>query len=205
MKIAIIGTGNVGRALGEALIKKGYSVVYGSRDPASKASAVPKGAEVKAIKDALNDAEVAILAVPNHAIEEIINAAGKDSFNGKIVVDVSNALDKDFKPLNLQDSIAERIAKMLPNAKVVKAFNTVFAQNMSKAKVGRTKLTAFIAADDAEAKKRVMEISEKIGFEPVDAGELKAARYLEQLGLFQIHLGYFRSMGTNIGIKLVKA
>ncbi|HSQ48166.1 MAG TPA: hypothetical protein VLL96_00595, partial [Candidatus Deferrimicrobiaceae bacterium] len=88
---------------------------------------------------------------------------------------------------------------------VVKAFNTVFAKNQSTAKVGTEKLTAFIAGDDADAKKTVAKLTGDIGFDPVDCGPLKNARYLEAMGNMLINLAYTYGMGTAIGYKLAKA
>jgi predicted dinucleotide-binding enzyme len=86
----------------------------------------------------------------------------------------------------------------------VKAFNTVFAQNQSVGRIGNEKLTLFVAGDDAKAKQTVMQLGADIGFDPVDAGKLKAARYLEPMGMLMISLGYGLGMGTKIGYKLVK-
>ena len=87
---------------------------------------------------------------------------------------------------------------------MVKAFNTVFAPNQSTAKVGGEQLTAFMAGDDAEAKQTVAQLTRDIGFDPVDCGPLKAARYLEAMGILIINLGYTYGMGNKIGYKLVK-
>jgi predicted dinucleotide-binding enzyme len=87
---------------------------------------------------------------------------------------------------------------------VVKAFNTVFAQNQSAVRVANEQLTLFVAGDDAKAKQTVMQLGTDIGFEPVDAGPLKSARYLEPMGMLMITLGYALGMGTRIGFKLVK-
>jgi 8-hydroxy-5-deazaflavin:NADPH oxidoreductase len=86
----------------------------------------------------------------------------------------------------------------------VKAFNTVFAPNQSIGKIGNEQLTAFIAGDDLKAKQTVAQLTRDIGFDPVDCGPLKAARYLEAMGVL-INLAYNYGMGTKIGYKLVKA
>ena len=86
----------------------------------------------------------------------------------------------------------------------MKAFNTVFAQNQGTGKVGNEQLTLFVVGDDAKAKQTVMLRGKDIGFEPVDGGPLKAARYLEPMGMFMINLGYTLGMGTKIGFKLVR-
>jgi len=92
----------------------------------------------------------------------------------------------------------------LPNARVVKAFNTVLAQNQSSGKINNEQLSLFVAADDKEAKQTVMQLGKDIGFDSVDAGPLKAACYLEPMGVLNINLAYTLKMGPKIGFRLVK-
>ena len=193
MKIAIIGKGNVGNALCNGLSSKGHEVKFGHRDPA------------ETVADAAKWGEVIILAVPhnnaNEAIEEIRAYA-----DGKTVIDVMNAIGSNMDlAISCTTSTAEETQKKLPKAKVVKAFNTVFAQNQSTAKVGTEQLTAFIAGDDLKAKQTVAQLTKDIGFDPVDCGPLKAARNLEAMGNLIINLAYNYGMGSKIGYKLVKA
>lgn len=193
MKIAIIGKGNVGNALCNGLSSKGHEVKFGHRDPAEP------------VADAAKWGEVIILAVPhnnaNEAIEEIRAYA-----DGKTVIDVMNAIGSNMDlAISCTTSTAEETQKKLPKAKVVKAFNTVFAQNQSTAKVGTEQLTAFIAGDDLKAKQTVAQLTKDIGFDPVDCGPLKAARNLEAMGNLIINLAYNYGMGSKIGYKLVKA
>ena len=98
---------------------------------------------------------------------------------------------------------AEELQRKAPKSKVVKAFNTVFAQNMSTGKVKGEALTLFVAGDDKAAKDLVLSAGRNIGFDPVDAGPLANARWIETLGYFNIQLGYMLKMGTEIGFKLV--
>jgi predicted dinucleotide-binding enzyme len=149
--------------------------------------------------------EVIILAVPHGAAENVAKAVGSAA-DGKAVIDVSNAVTGSMElAIGFTTSAAEEIQKMLPKAHVVKAFNTVFAQNQSTGKIGNEQLTLFVVGDDAKAKQTVMQLGADIGFEPVDGGPLKAARYLEPMGMFMISLGYTLGMGTGIGFKLVKS
>lgn len=192
MKVAIIGKGNVGTAIGKGLSRKGHEIKFGHRDPKE-----PVG-------EAAKWGEVIILAVPygetKNAAKEIGSAA-----DGKTLIDVTNALTPDGElAIGFTTSAAEELQKMVPKAHVVKAFNTIFAQNQSTGKVGNNQLTAFVAGDDSNSKRTVMQLTRDIGFEPVDAGPLKAARYLESMGMLIINLGYGLKMGTNIGFKLVK-
>jgi predicted dinucleotide-binding enzyme len=192
MKIGIIGKGNVGAALAAGLRRKGHEIKFGHSDPKEAASEAAKWGEV------------IILAVPHRAAADAAKAVGSAA-NGKTVIDVSNALTANMEwAIGFTTSAAEEIQKMLPKAHVVKAFNTVFAQNQSTGKVGDEELTLFVAGDDAEAKQTVMQLGRDIGFDPVDAGPLKSARYLEPMGMLMINLGYPLGMGPKIGIKLVR-
>lgn len=192
MKIGIIGKGNVGSALAAGLRRKGHEIKFGhtgAQEPASEAA---------------KWGEVIILAVPHRATADVTKAVGSAA-DGKTVIDVSNALTENMElAIGFTTSAAEEIQKILPKAHVVKAFNTVFAQNQSTGRVGDQELTLFVAGDDAKAKQTVMELGRDIGFDPVDAGPLKSARYLEPMGMLMINLGYTLGMGPKIGLKLVR-
>jgi len=192
LKIGIIGKGNVGTAIAAGLTRKGHEVKFGHRDPKEPVSEAAKWGEV------------IILAVPHGAAADTAKELGSAA-DGKTVIDVSNALTENMElAIGFTTSAAEEIQKKLPKAHVVKAFNTVFAQNQSVGRIGNEKLTLFVAGDDAKAKQTVMQLGADIGFDPVDAGKLKAARYLEPMGMLMISLGYGLGMGTKIGYKLVK-
>ncbi len=189
-KIGIIGDGNVGGALARGLKRVGHEVRAVGKDPG-------------AIREAASWAEIVLLAVPFGAIDDVVKVAG-DAFAGKTVVDVTNALDANMSlAVGFTTSGAEELQKKLPKARVVKAFNTVFAQHMDSGRLGDQPLTAFVAADDATAKQTVLELARGIGFDAVDAGPLKSARQLEPLAFFNIQLGYVLGMGTQIGFKLL--
>jgi len=189
-KIGIIGSGNVGTALKRGLEGAGYKVKSAGRDQNDVRTAAAWG-------------EVLILAVPFGATEDALRVMG-DAVQGKVLLDVTNALTPDFQlALGCTTSGAEELQKKAPKAKVVKAFNTVFAQNMSTGKVKGEKLTLFVAGDDKAAKDLVLSVGKDLGFDPVDAGPLRNARWMETLGYFNIQLGYMLKMGTEIGFKLV--
>ncbi len=191
MKIAVIGKGHVGTAIAKGLSGK-HEIKFGHRDPSEPVEVAAKWGEV------------IVLAVPHGAAADV---AGKldSATDGKVVVDVSNAVtEQDELALGFTTSAAEEIQKMLPRARVVKAFNTVFAQNQSTARVGGETLTLFVAADDVGAKLVVTQLGRDIGFDVVDAGSLKAARYLEPLGILMINLAFDLGMSANIGLKLVR-
>jgi len=191
MKVAIIGKGNVGTAIARGLGNK-HEVKFGHRDPKEPVNLAAKWGEI------------IILAVPFSVMADAAKAIGSAA-DGKPLLDCSNALTEEGDlAIGFTTSAAEELQKKLPKAHVAKAFNTVFAKNQSTGKVGKEQLTLFVAADDAQAKQTVMRLGRDIGFDPVDAGPLKAARYLEPMGMLIINLGYGLGMGTGIGYKLAK-
>ena len=192
MRIGIIGKGNVGTAIAAGLSRKGHEVKFGHRDPKEP------------VAEAAKWGEVIILAVPHSSAADTAREVGSAA-DGKTVIDVSNAVTDNMElAIGFTTSAAEEIQKKLPKAHVVKAFNTVFAQNQSVGRISNEQLTLFVAGDDAKAKQTVMQLGADIGFDPVDVGSLKAARYLEPMGMLMINLGYGLGMGTKIGYKLVK-
>jgi hypothetical protein len=190
MKIGIFGDGNVGSALARGLKRAGHEVRAIGNDSAG-------------IRDTATSAELVVVAVPFAAIDEVVEAAG-GALAGKTVVDATNALDANMNlAIGFTTSGAEELQKKLPESRVVKAFNTVFAQHMESGKLGEQRLTAFVAGDDEPARKQVVELARSIGFDAVDSGPLKNARLLESLAYFNIQLGYGLGMGTQIGFKLL--
>jgi predicted dinucleotide-binding enzyme len=189
-KITIIGSGNVGTALKKGFESVGYDVKNAGRDP-------------KDIRAATAWGDIIVPAIPFGALDDAVRAMG-DALQGKVLLDVTNVLTPEYElAIGCTTSGAEELQKKAPKAKVVKAFNTVFAQNMSTGRVKGEKLTLFVAADDKAAKDLVLAAGQSIGFDPVDAGPLKNARWMETLGYFNIQLGYMLKMGADIGFKLV--
>ena len=192
MKIAIIGKGNVGTALCNGLSSK-HKIKFGHRDPKEP------------VMDAAKWGEIIILAVP-HENADNAREAIKPYVDGKVVIDVMNAIGANAElGISCTTSTAEETQKKLPKAKVVKAFNTVFASNQSTGRVGGEQLTAFLAGDDPVAKQTVSQLTRDIGFDPVDCGPLRAARNLESMGNLLINLAYTLQMGNKLGYRLVKA
>lgn len=189
-KIAVIGNGNVGSALARGARKAGYEVRTTTPDPA----------EVRA---AGAWADLVILAIPSTARQDALKNLG--DLRGKVVVDPTNLLNEDWSYAgDLKQSGAEQVQGWAPGARVVKAFNTVFAQNMDSGRVKGEALSLLVAGDDADAKTQVLALGKAIGFEAVDAGPLLNARYLEALGFLNIQLGYGATKyGTDLGFKLV--
>lgn len=199
MKVAIIGTGNMGTGLADALTSANHDVMIGSRDPAKAAALAEKighGAVGGGIAAAAEFADTIILALPYGAIGEALKAAG--NISGKVLVDITNPISADFKSLVIghTTSAAEEIQAMAPDAKVVKAFNTIFAQLLlPEARKGKT-LQVFLAADDSDAKTVVSALATSAGFEPIDAGPLSNSRFIEPIGEMNVHFGYFLGRGT---------
>lgn len=186
--IAILGSGNVGSALARGLMRAGHEVRTSRRQDAKE----------KAVWG-----DVIILAVPFAAVDEVVRAHG-DVLARKTVVDVTNALTPDMQlALGYSTSGAEELQKKLPTSRVVKCFNTVFAEHMDKGTVDGKQLTVFAAGDDADARRTVLGLAKQIGFDAVDSGPLINARSLETMGFFNIQLGYVLGHGTKMGLRLV--
>lgn len=205
MRIGFLGTGNVASQLALGLSKAGHGVKFGSRNPnEAKERIVKLGiGSVGSHSEASEFGEIMILAIPYSAVSESISAAWK--LDGKIIIDVTNPLTSSFGwAIGFTTSGAEEIAKLLPEAQIVKAFNHVFAENMATGRLGQVALMALVAGDNAGAKQVVMSLARDIGFDAVDAGPLKSARYMEALGMQLIALGYDQKMGTGIGFSFAR-
>jgi predicted dinucleotide-binding enzyme len=191
IKIGILGDGNVGSALQRGLQRGGHETRSVGHDKT-------------AIRDTAAWSEVVILAVPFGALDDVVRAAG-ESLAGKTVIDVTNALGPDKNlAVGFTTSGAEELQKKLPRSRVVKAFNTVFAQHMDSGRLGDQRLSAFVAGDDAQARQTVLGLAGDIGFDPVDVGPLRLARTLEPLALLNIHLGYVQKLGPKVGFRLLR-
>ena len=185
--VAMIGTGNVGAALGRRFAENGHKVIYGSRDPSAAdvrelVAATGHGAVAVSQAEAAAQADIVVLAVPWTAVESIVRSL--PSLSGKIVVDPTNprmmATD-GFADYPIEDSNAERIARLAPGAHVVKAFSTLGAETMLDPSLAQGPVTVPIVGDDRAAKERVATLAREIGLEAVDVGPLRHARIIEGL------------------------
>jgi len=202
MKVTIIGAGNMGSAFVKQLVRAGHEVSVTSRDSAKAAqvAAAHPGAKAVAIAGAANGADAVVLATGYESAAAALNAVG--DLQGKVVIDITNPRTADYMGLTLaySTSSAEEIAKAVPGAEVVKGFNTIFAQVLSDGADfgdGR-KATVFVASDSVRAKQTAAALAQSMGFDVVDAGGLKNARYLEPLAGLDIYLGYGAGLGTAI-------
>jgi 8-hydroxy-5-deazaflavin:NADPH oxidoreductase len=209
MQIAIIGAGNVGAALGKRWAEAGHDILFGVRDKAAQkvASALAAaGARARAvgIGEAAQAAGVVVLATPFSGTQAAIAACG--NLAGKIVVDCTNPLAPDLGGLTVghTDSAGEAVARWAKGAKVIKALNTTGAGNMLNPRYGNERLSMFVCGDDAEAKQRVTGLVAELGFEPVDAGALAQARYLEPLAMLWISMAYRYGNGPNFGFRVLR-
>ncbi len=205
MRIAIIGAGNVGGGLAAAAAAAGHDVVLSASDPSSAqrtaaktgAKAAPSNAE------AVNNADVVVLAVPGSAVATIATELST-VLAGKIVVDATNPLNDTYSDLTTTAvSAAELLQQQLPGATVVKRLNTVFASRYASPTEDGQPLDALVAADDSAAKALVSRLVESLGFRPVDAGSLRMAHTLEEIAFLNISLNARNGWSWESAFKLV--
>jgi 8-hydroxy-5-deazaflavin:NADPH oxidoreductase len=205
MKIAIIGAGNVGTALARAISAAGHSVVVTAvdTDHAKAAANQADGTVATSNVEAVQDADVVVLAVPYGAVDKVVKEIA-GAADGKVVVDATNPLKPDASGLAVTDrSGAELVQDRLPNASVVKAFNTVLAANQAEPIVDGVPLDGYVAGDDPAAKNTVADLLTAIGYRPIDVGGLSAARALEHMAFLNISLNVRNSWPWQSGWKLV--
>ena len=202
MNILLLGAGNMGSALARQFSQAGHTVQIATRslDKAQAVASAFPGVAAVDISGSASAADVVIVATPNDQAIAALTQAGP--LDGKIIVDITNPLTPDYMGLTIghSTSAAEEIAKAFPAAEVVKGFNTLFAQVLGEGAefAGGQKAPAFVAADSERAKATAKSLAESIGFDVIDAGPLKNARYLEPLAGLNIYLGYGAGQGTNI-------
>ena len=194
--IAILGFGNVGTKLATLFSDAEYQVTICSND-GKAGSPIYKASNIEA---GIKDADAIAIAIPYSAAVELLEPLS-EALAGKIIIDCTNPLNEDWSPLLLgqETSAAEQLAQKLPNAFVVKAFNTIFADVMSKEHHARGDLTisAFIASENQLAKEAVLTLAQRIGFDPIDVGPLHCARYLEAMAHLNIHIALHQGGGTD--------
>jgi NADPH-dependent F420 reductase len=198
MAIAILGAGNMGKGLARRLAAAGEAVALAARDQKKTAeTAKAIGGKVTATApSAAASADVIILAVPYAEAAAALSELGGD-LAGKVIIDITNAVGPNLSMAVTGDSsAAEEIQKKSRSAKVVKAFNTLFARFLDET-FATNPPQVFLASDDAAAKEKVATLIERIGFEPVDVGPLENSRQLEAMGNLAIRLAYGLGRGTS--------
>jgi len=205
MKLAVIGSGNIGKSIGSWAAKVGYEVIFSAKNEANAAAAAlaaGNGATSASPAKAVKSADLVLYAAPYGGAQDILSEL-KSALKGKVLIDASNPLAADFSGLTVgfTSSAAEEIAKLVPGTKVVKAFNTVFAKvyDSQNPEISGKKISVFYAGDDENAKKTVAELISKMGFDAVNSGPLASARNIEPLAMLNIALGYGLGYGTSVG------
>jgi predicted dinucleotide-binding enzyme len=213
MDVGILGTGEVGRTLGKAFIALGHSVKLGGREASNEkaiAFARENGSSASSgtFADAAAFGELLVLATLGSANEEAVRAAGIDNFVGKVLIDTTNPLDfsKGLPPRlmgGLGDSAGELLQRLLPEAKVVKAFNTVGNAHMFRPDFPGGPPDMFICGNDVEAKKEVAVLLDAFGWNVADVGGIQSAHYLEAMCLVWV-LYAMQGGGWNHAFKLLQ-
>jgi 8-hydroxy-5-deazaflavin:NADPH oxidoreductase len=202
MKVTVIGAGNMGSAFVKQLVRAGHQVSVTARDnaKAARVAAANPGAQAVPTAGAAAGADAVVLATGFADAVAALQAVG--GLQGQVVIDITNPLTADYMGLTMghNTSAAEEIAKVVTGAQVVKGFNTVFAQVLNEgADFGNGRqVTVFVASDSERAKQTASALAQSMGFDVVDAGGLKNARYLEPLAGLNIYLGYGAGLGTAI-------
>jgi len=208
MKIGIIGSGNMGGCLGKLWSRTGHQVMFSfTQDPkALDEAAASAGGRAGTVIDAAQFGDVVLVAVPWAAIDIALKDA-IPALTGKVLMSCNNPLKSDLSGLSLgtSTSAAEEVARLVPTAKVVEVLFP-FAQQLQAGKLqfGKQQPTQFYCGDDDEAKRIVATLIGEVGLEPVDAGPLTSARFLEPLGMLMIQLAYRQGLGVNISTQLLR-
>ena len=205
--ISILGTGRMATTLARCWLDKGNTVTLGSRHPEqarTRIGALGEHLEVTDFASACARAEVIALAIPWHAVSEVIAAAG--DLEGKIIIDTTNPWSPDGHHLAVagDTSGAEEIARRARGAHVVKALNGIFWKNLRDPTFSGLPASMFYCGDDDSSKSTVAQLALQMGFDPIDCGSLPRARILESLGLLWARLAFEQGMGTDIAITLVR-
>jgi len=207
MEIGIIGSGKMGAGLGRLWAKHGHHVMFNYPRRPEKLGAfaqeIGPDAQWGTPRDVVRFADVVLLAVPWSGIGDALSDAG--SLDGKTLISCVNPFGPGGLEVGLTSSAAEEISKLVPGAAVVEAFNTIFASILysSADLFGDKPPTVFYCGDNPEAKTKVAELIIDAGLQPVDAGPLQNARYIEPLAMLMMELGHSQRMGADIALRLM--
>lgn len=211
MKIGILGSGNVAQVLGNGYIGKGHEVKLGTRDASKLAEWLRrsgKNGSVGSFADAAKFGDIVFLSVHATALDLAIDLAGKGSFKGKTVIDLSNPMDfSDGVPpkftATVGNSLGEQVQRALPDANVVKAFNSIGVAVMTDPKFGTETATHFIAGDSDVAKAEATRLIEEFGWDVIDVGGIEQSFFLEALASLWVNYA-FKTNSWNQAFKLLK-
>jgi predicted dinucleotide-binding enzyme len=208
MKVGVLGSGIVGQVLGTGFLKHGYEVKMGTREPGAEEVrrwlAQTTGASAGTFADAVRFGEIIVLAVQGRIADKVVDLAGPSNFAGKTVIDCTNPL-ADAPPANgvlkyttgPNESLGEKIQSLLPEARVVKAFNSVGNNRMVNPHFDEGVPTMFLCGDSEAAKVQVGEIIRQFGWEPFDCGGIIASRALEPLCMLWCIPGFLRNQWSH--------
>lgn len=210
MKIGFIGIGNVGGTLAKRFGAKGHSIYLGSRDlnnEEAKALSTSIGAHAKvdSIEATIKSSDVLVLATPWSAIEKLADA-NKAALKGKILIDCTNPLKPDLSGLILSGDISggEFLQALIPETDIVKAFNTVGFNIMADPSLNGRKSVMYFCGNSEAARHTVRTLIQETGFEPIDAGDIKASRLLEPFALLWISSAYRFGLGREFAFSIVR-
>ena len=207
MDIGIIGAGRMGAGLGRLWAKHGHHVLFSySRTPGRLENLVLEtGSHARSgtPRDAVGFADVLFLAVPWGQVKDALSVAG--AMTGKILISCVNPFGPRDVEIALNTSASEEISRLVPGTAVVAAFNTIFAKIFhSRAHLfGHNTPTVFYCGDDRDAKSVAANLIRDTGLQPVDAGALAVARYIEPLAMLMLELGQSQRMGSDIALRLM--
>ncbi|MGA8529723.1 MAG: NAD(P)-binding domain-containing protein [Acidobacteriaceae bacterium] len=205
MKVGILGSGTVGQALAAGFLQHGHEVMIGTREPAKLAEWTQKhpGARVGESRETVAFGEIVVLAVKGTAAAKALEAAGRESLTGKTVIDTCNPIadappDHGVLPFftGPNESLMEQLQRDFPEARFVKAFNSVGSPNMVNPPFAE-RPTMFICGNDEAAKKKVVAILDQFGWETADMGTAEAARAIEPLCMLWCILGFTKNEWTH--------
>jgi 8-hydroxy-5-deazaflavin:NADPH oxidoreductase len=209
MRMGILGSGDVGKALARGFVSRGHDVIIGSREPAKLMDFVREHPPARSgtNEEAARHGEIIVIATAFDGAKSAIDLAGVQSFAGKVVIDVTNPLRFEQGTLSLSigfdTSAGEQVQRWLPDAKVVKAFNTVGNNLFVDPALPGGPPTMFIAGNDDGAKRAVGDIATAFGWDVFDAGGIEASRYLEPMAMVWIEHA-FRTKTRDHAFKILR-
>ena len=208
-KLAILGTGNIGFALGSKLLAAGYQITFGTRKKPSKRivelqKQFSENCFVSTNAEAITKAEIVFLAIPWNGSRNILDSSV--NWDGKIVVDCINPINEDFSlaPIENHASTSEELAERLSGSKIIKAFNTLGVASILDSNFGQQPPALFYCSDHENAKSFLREIAPVFAADPIDVGELKMAGFLESLASLEIQLAVHQGLGDDIAFALLR-
>jgi predicted dinucleotide-binding enzyme len=207
MKIGIIGTGRMGSTLGRLWAAKGHAVCFGSRNPDKAiqlATSISANATGGSYREATTFGEVLLLATQWAGVAEALAEIGA-LMDDKVLLDCTLPIVDRNPAVDGNSSGAQEIARQVPQAKVVKVFNTIDYRHFGNSPFGNTPLSAYCSSDDETAKQIAARLAHDIGLEPIDTGPLWMAKYLEGLGFLILYCAYGSGYGIDISFKLLQA